>query len=80
MLTKSSFLTQPENNAADGQISITIVITNNNSGVGSGVAPWARAPPCWIFLESFISGRLVSQEESSVRGAADLAPRSHREE
>ena len=23
------------------------------SGVGSGVAPGARAPPCWIVLESF---------------------------
>ena len=24
-----------------------------HSGVGSGVAPGARAPPCWIVLESF---------------------------
>ena len=42
-------------------------------GVGSGVAPGARAPPCWIGLESFISGRLVSQEESSVRNRKGMA-------
>ena len=25
----------------------------NSSGVGGGVAPGARAPPCWIVLERF---------------------------
>ena len=43
------------------------------SGVGSRVAQGARAPPLvGLSLRVFISGRLVSQEEPSVRGAADL--------
>ena len=34
--------------------------------------------PPLVGLSVFKSGRLVSQEESSVLGAADLASRSHR--
>ena len=48
------------------------------SGVGSGVAPGVRAPLVGLSLRVFISRRLLSQEESSVRGAADVASRSRR--
>ena len=41
------------------------------------MAPGARVPLVGLSLRVFISRRLVLQEESSVRGAADLASRSH---
>ena len=47
------------------------------SGVGSGVAPGARAPPCWIGLESFHKRETCF---AGVRGAEDPASRSHRAE
>ena len=39
MLIKSSILTQPENNAADRQISMIIVITNIKAAVSAFIEP-----------------------------------------
>ena len=62
----------------------------STTGVGSGVAPGARAPPCWIVLESFhkretcFAGRIFrawsggpSLRGATARNRKGVAPRGN---